>query len=318
MKSFCNNCSKQGHQSNQCKMPIVSNGFIVYKNDGCGSPLRYLLICRKDSLGYVDFIRGKYSLYNKNYILNMMTQMTVDEKHKLRTLTFDAIWKDLWAHPVDLNAPENHRATADEKYVIKAPPALVASGGTDDISVAAGGGAGGKSRKHEDIYLKDRFYMLVSGITHKNTYYNLMTLLDESETIAPSEGGEPTRWLEPEWGFPKGRKNYQEKDLHCALREFEEETGYSSKSIQVLENVMPFEEIFTGSNYKSYKHKYYLAAAGAATRDTLPAFDRGEVSRMGWFTIEECLQKIRGYNVEKLRIIVNVHNILNRYRVSVV
>ena len=117
MKSFCNNCSKQGHQSHQCKMPIVSNGFIVFKRTP--TAVRYLLICRKDSLGYVDFIRGKYSLYNKNYILNMMTQMTVHEKNKLRTLTFDAIWKDLWGHPVDLSAPENNRVTSTEKYVIK-------------------------------------------------------------------------------------------------------------------------------------------------------------------------------------------------------
>jgi len=309
MKSFCNNCSKQGHQSHQCKMPIVSNGFIVYKKTP--EAIKYLLICRKDSLGYVDFIRGKYSLYNKNYILNMMTQMTVQEKNKLRTLTFDAIWKDLWGHDIDLFSPENHRVTSIEKYTIKTLPALVAAGGTDDMGCVS---TISKSRKHEDIYLKDRFYMLVDGITVKNNYYNLMTLLDESDNMIPTEGGTKTTWLEPEWGFPKGRKNYQEKDLHCALREFEEETGYSSKSIQLIENIMPFEEIFTGSNYKSYKHKYYLAKTKNDI-STLPSFERGEVSRMGWFTIEECLLKIRDYNIEKRRIITNVHNILNKYNI---
>jgi 8-oxo-dGTP pyrophosphatase MutT (NUDIX family) len=29
----------------------------------------------------------------------------------------------------------------------------------------------------------------------------------------------------PEWEFPKGRKNKDESDIECALREFEEETG---------------------------------------------------------------------------------------------
>ena len=50
----------------------------------------------------------------------------------------------------------------------------------------------------------------------KNTRYTLASLIHKSSTT----------WLEPEWGYPKGRRNYQEKDLHCALREFEEETGY--------------------------------------------------------------------------------------------
>ena len=27
----------------------------------------------------------------------------------------------------------------------------------------------------------------------------------------------------------------------------------------IIDNIIPYEEIFTGSNYKSYKHKYYLA-----------------------------------------------------------
>lgn len=304
MKTFCNNCTKQGHQSHHCKMPILSNGFIVYKTN----PLRYLTICRKDSLGYVDFIRGKYSLYNKNYILNMMTQMTESEKNKLRTLTFDAIWKDLWGNPVDLTAEENQRSV--ENYVIKNSITLVASGGTDI------GYGSGKSRKQEDIYLKDRFYLLVSGITIKNNSYNLITLLDESDIMNSIESKECCKWTEPEWGFPKGRKNYQEKDLHCALREFEEETGYSSKNIRFIENIMPFDEIFTGSNYKSYKHRYYLAQMDENVSEQVkPLFERGEVSRMEWLTFDECLQKIRKYNIEKRNIIININNILNKYNI---
>ncbi len=301
MKSYCNNCSKIGHSSSNCKMPIISSGVIVcrFLPHEHASP-EFLLICRKNTLGYVDFMRGKYSVYNKNYILNMMTQMTEEEKEKLRTLTFDALWADLWMKPVDLTAPESIRN--DEK-IIAEKRAFLAEGGVP-------------VKRNEDAYVRERFHILIEGVYFKSTFYTLKTLLEESDAIPPAESGDtnakPTKWTEPEWGFPKGRKNYQEKDLHCAFREFEEETGYSSKTIRIVENLLPFEEIFTGSNYKSYKHKYYLAVMNEYSNE-LPHFERGEVSRMGWFTYEECLEKIRFYNIEKRRLITNVNNIIKKY-----
>ena len=39
------------------------------------------------------------------------------------------------------------------------------------------------------------------------------------------------------------------------IREFEEETGYEREDIELIHNLIPFDEIFTGSNLKSYKHK---------------------------------------------------------------
>ena len=84
--------------------------------------------------------------------------------------------------------------------------------------------------------------------------------LDYVEAIGDliNESSEFHQWQEPEWGFPKGRRNSHEKDYDCALREFQEETGYDKNVLHNLQNVLPFEEIFTGSNYKSYKHKYYV------------------------------------------------------------
>ena len=43
-----------------------------------------------------------------------------------------------------------------------------------------------------------------------------------------------TNWIETEWEFPKGRRNFQEKDLTCALREFEEETGCNKNSLKII------------------------------------------------------------------------------------
>jgi len=71
--NFCNNCGKTGHAYHSCKSPITSIGIVAFKPSESG--LQYLIIRRKDSLGYIDFIRGKYPLYNKDYIMNIINEL---------------------------------------------------------------------------------------------------------------------------------------------------------------------------------------------------------------------------------------------------
>ena len=103
-----------------------------------------------------------------------------------------------------------------------------------------------------------------------------------------------------------------EKDLNCGLREFEEETGYSTHSIKVIQNLMPYEEIFTGSNYKSYKHKYYVGQIELAQHPN-KSFQANEISKIEWCTVERAKELIRPYNLEKLNVLDNVNMVLRKY-----
>ena len=60
--NFCNNCGKQGHLYHHCKRPIMSLGIIAFRK--VNGQRQFLMICRKNSLGFVDFMRGKYKLHN--------------------------------------------------------------------------------------------------------------------------------------------------------------------------------------------------------------------------------------------------------------
>ena len=124
-----------------------------------------------------------------------------------------------------------------------------------------------------------------------------------------------TKWSEPEWGFPKGRRNYIEKDLECALREFEEETGYNKNNLIIIKNLNPFEEIFTGSNLKSYKHKYFLTKIDVNDSLVDTTYQKSEIGDMKWFSYEECLEKIRDYNIEKIQILNSIHQLLKNYNI---
>ena len=65
--NYCNNCNSKGHIFYQCKQPINSIGIIVFRNNEITSEREYLMIRRKDSIGYVEFMRGKYNIYSKIY-----------------------------------------------------------------------------------------------------------------------------------------------------------------------------------------------------------------------------------------------------------
>ena len=90
---YCNNCGKQGHIFQNCKKPIISSGIVAFKNES--NTLKYLMICRKDSLGFVDFYK-KYNINNTTHIINLINEMTLKEKQMLKDNNFEELWKYLW------------------------------------------------------------------------------------------------------------------------------------------------------------------------------------------------------------------------------
>lgn len=101
----CCNCGGFGHMYRNCNQPITSYGCIVYRWNGAreagaqSSPprqLQYLMVQRRDSLAYVEFLRGKYRLDNTRYILQLLRGMTREELTRLVKLSFDELWMRLW------------------------------------------------------------------------------------------------------------------------------------------------------------------------------------------------------------------------------
>ena len=250
----CNNCGKTGHLFHQCRLPITSYGLIVY----CTSNKKYLMIRRKDSFGYIDFIRGKYSPTNIFQMQKSVNEMSIDEKRRIVTLPFEQLWTDMWG-------TTHNTHFRNEEYSSKQKFDAITTGDNPD------------------------------GITLKD-------LICCSTTC----------WKETEWEFPKGRRNVKERDMDCAKREFEEETGIPISKIRVIENILPYEETFIGTNHKSYKHKYFVGCIDD-NLDSLTKFQKTEVSKIEWKTFDECLVCMRTYNLEKKRVISNVDRALNEY-----
>jgi 8-oxo-dGTP pyrophosphatase MutT (NUDIX family) len=274
--SSCSNCGKSGHLFQHCKYPITSVGIIAFRKNLITGNLEYLLIRRRDTIGFIEFIRGKYP-NNKNYILNLINEMTLTEKNKLLTMSFTELWNELWGQVVGIQY-RGEEKMAREKF--------------ENLRLST----------NEEPSTTQSASMVQSTVNQSI----LKSLIEQSNTC----------WIEQEWGFPKGRHNYQEKDLVCALREFEEETGYEKKDIEVIQNLIPLEEIFTGSNYKSYKHKYFLACMNKSNFERPQFGSNSEVSLVEWKDYNTALSAIRPYNLEKIDVLKNANAILCNYLIK--
>jgi 8-oxo-dGTP pyrophosphatase MutT (NUDIX family) len=108
--------------------------------------------------------------------------------------------------------------------------------------------------------------------------------------------------VEPEWGFPKGRRSKGETDVDCATREFWEETNIPGNAYDVIERLR-FTEVFTGTNNIKYKHIYYVAILKDSKlidlSQKLTTMQKREVSAVSWKTLKECKEITRPHYVER-------------------
>ena len=261
---YCGNCGKHGHNYRKCLAPIISLGIILFKRDK--NKLNYLLIQRKDTLGFVEFMRGKYNLDNVSYIYKLFDIMTRDERNKIINNNFDYLWNKLWMN--------------NNKYYY-----------------------------NEYDNSKYKFNQLRNGIYNKN---NLVTLDIINKNVK-------FKWENPEWGFPKGRRNLRESDIKCAVREFEEETGINRDEYELIPSIIPIEELFLGSNNIRYKHIYYIARAKENIKNVF--IDKNninqvsEISNIKWFSFINGLRNIRNYNIEKKNVLEKVNSILSKKKI---
>jgi len=126
----CSNCGGSGHTFRQCPEPVSSYGVLVFRWVGqsaiwpqttelcklgrsptglAGLVPEVLMIQRKDSLGFMDIMRGKYKLNEPEYIKKQLRGMTASERERLLNDDFEKIWHDLWGSDTE----SSHRYAHD-------------------------------------------------------------------------------------------------------------------------------------------------------------------------------------------------------------
>lgn len=190
------------------------------------STAQILLVNKRVSYAYYDFVRGKYRS-DADSLIRLLSNMTVDEKVCILGFDFVAIWHRIWMDLIPKNV---------NFFTLKA--------------------------KFETNFIRD------GGKRLKN-------LIAQSKSIRTI------------WEIPKGRKEHNESELNCAIREFEEETGINKKKYSLLLPGHRYQTII--DNGVKYVSKYYIAKAGQYVEPTIKILNGqvGEILDARWMNINE-------------------------------
>jgi 8-oxo-dGTP pyrophosphatase MutT (NUDIX family) len=254
---YCNNCGQIGHVFKSCPSPVISCGILFVR--GIYEPLLLpadpktigvLMVRRKDSMSYMEFVRGKYELHDMEYVKKQIQNMTISEQQSIVKESFETLWTRLWGNARDLDTPEYEMA-------------------------------------------KQKFESL-----------------DRKKVVSLV----PSKFVEPEWGFPKGRRMRGETDVECAEREFFEETNIPKESYTICET-MTFTETFVGTNNVHYKHIYFVALMKDSKimnlKQKFTSSQRREISGIAWKSLTECKNVTRPHYVERKKMITELERMIS-------
>lgn len=92
----CSNCGRSGHFFRECREPITSLGIVAFRRPDYAAEPQWLLIRRRNSLGMMELMRGKYELRDEAGIQILVDQTTLAERESLLTRSFPELWYELW------------------------------------------------------------------------------------------------------------------------------------------------------------------------------------------------------------------------------
>jgi 8-oxo-dGTP pyrophosphatase MutT (NUDIX family) len=277
---YCNNCFEKDHFYKNCEKPLMSYGLCCYKNEK--DNLYFLMIQKRNTYTYIEFIRGIYDILNIKYLQKMFDKMNISEKNAILNNKFKKLWNDLWLIN-ELKSKKDNRKNKNEFY--------------------------------KGIM---KFNILKNGYLHENNQLITLKYLIEQS----SSNYNMNEWYFPKGKKEKISNNVIENNIQTAIREFSEETNIDLNNINVLEYQLEETHIgsnnkkyqtffyiaeFLGSdmnlvieNYKNNSNKY----------------QKVEINDMKWINIDNLHNYFRSYELSKLKLIDDLKKKIKVYNIK--
>lgn len=317
---YCINCGKHNHSLLACSDPNNSYGLLCfYKGESQPSntsrDTKLLMIRRKHTIPYIDFLRGKYDVNNIKYLVDLFTKMTYTEVSNIATqCNFSNLRNNLGLNNNGSRQFKVEYETSELKFNY-----ILNLGILHKVIICI--------NKIFNISLHIA-YELNFAIDTESVLLEYSNIIDiYIQDIEHLTGKAPALYDEPEWGLPKGRREDRESDLQTAIREFCEETGLQMSNLRIYKNVIPLEEQYIGMNNINYKHTYFIAELVNISPETVDKLCSGyviantdsyeqqtEVSKLMLLTQTDALNIIRPFHTSKKSVVHKAFYIMAQYK----
>lgn len=176
---YCNNCGEKGHVFRQCKQPIISCGIILINSSEIPvdpDTIKVLMVRRKHSMAFTEFIRGKYDSEDKEFIKTLISNMTYEEHELLKTLNFTELWTIHWGIGYDHHS--NEYETSKSKFDLLDMKELINSEGYNESEW--GFPKGRRQHRESDINCAIREFTEETNISNDDYVICKNLILNES------------------------------------------------------------------------------------------------------------------------------------------
>ena len=95
-------------------------GILAFRKPVRSDHLQWLMIRRRDSLGFIEIMRGKYELRDEAGIQTLIDQTTVGERERLITRSFHDLWRELWNGPASRRYHQEYEQAKAKFEVLRA------------------------------------------------------------------------------------------------------------------------------------------------------------------------------------------------------
>jgi hypothetical protein len=317
---YCVNCGKHNHSLLACSEPNNSYGLLCfYKGESYSSnttgDTKLLMIRRKHTIPYIDFLRGKYDVNNIKYLVELFTKMTYTEISNIATqCNFIKLRTNLGLNNNGTRQFKTEYETSELKFNY-----ILNLGILHKVIICI------NKIFNSSIHIVYKLNFSISTDSILSEYSGLIRA--QMQDIEQQTGKPPALYEDPEWGLPKGRREDRESDLQTAIREFCEETGLQMSNLRIYKNVIPLEEQYVGMNNINYKHTYFIAELINISADMASKLCNGhittnadsheqqtEVSKLMLLTQTDALNIIRPFHTSKKSVVHKAFYIMNQYK----
>ena len=232
--------------------------------------IKYLMVQRKHSLCYVDFLRGKYEMEHIEYLQNIFQYMTTEERSRILTQSFDHLWNELWS---------GNSQVASRDY----------------------------SKDKDYLSSKERFEMLREGIVVMRndiripySLEKLVRMCNRTKYATPEWGFPKGRRNLRERNIECAKREFEEETNLAG-------TDYQITNISPIEEVFTG---MNNVRYKHIYYVGQACRKIDLRMNASNEFMRLEIGNIQWFSYPMAMETIREYDVEKRNLLYSHHHFI--------